>query len=188
MSFATGNLPAVVASERVTTMSGMTNFGSPLDTLPRRPVVSNTSEGLLSSDQATAASAPTTQAPPPQPPTASGDGQTFDPKTGGATTGANTTRALTPAEQATLVKRAMAPGVSVAVGNVSGLDSKGQPIVTTPATHYGGNTPAPSNEIPTFQNFRMNVANDAASGRVAASQAGNPIGTGPNGAAIYGAS
>jgi hypothetical protein len=111
----------------------------------------------------------------------------YDPKSGGNTIpGTKLTQGITPVDSAALVKRAMAPGISVGVGNVSGLDAKGQPIVTSPATHYGGTTPAPADEIPTFQIFRQNVANDAASGRVSATQAGNPVGMGPGGIAIYG--
>ena len=111
----------------------------------------------------------------------------FDPATGGMTVpGTTMTQGTTPADQAALVKQALGPGVSVGVGNLAGFNPDGTPIVSTPPTQVGGGTPAPANEIPTFQNFRNIVASNIAQGTVTAAQGTNPIGMGPGGIPIYG--
>jgi hypothetical protein len=84
-------------------------------------------------------------------------------------------------DNAAQVKQALAPGISIGIGNGTGPGA-------TPPLHVGGNTPVPAGvtEDPTFQRFRQDVADNIVKGQVSADQqAAGPKAVGPGGIAIY---
>ena len=84
-------------------------------------------------------------------------------------------------DNAAQVQQALAPGISIGMGNGVGPSA-------TPPLHVGGNTPVPAGvtEDPNFQAFRQSYANAITGGNISAQQAAaGPRAMGPGGIAIY---